>query len=88
MLTPAEREAINSGQWFCSLSPSLRHDILRQTTVRRLKDGALIYARGDVPHRWYACAQGAVRMSSTSLSGRQTTLAYVCLLYTSPSPRD
>lgn len=77
MLTPAEREAINSGQWFCSLSPSLRHDILRQTTVRRLKDGALIYARGDVPHRWYACAQGAVRMSSTSLSGRQTTLAYV-----------
>ena len=77
MLTPAEREAINSGQWFCSLSPSLRHDILRQATVRRLKDGALIYARGDVPHRWYACAQGAVRMSSTSLSGRQTTLAYV-----------
>ncbi|PIF36523.1 CRP-like cAMP-binding protein [Delftia sp. 60] len=77
MLTPAEREAINSGQWFCSLSPSLRHDILRQTTVRRLKNGALIYARGDVPHRWYACAQGAVRMSSTSLSGRQTTLAYV-----------
>ncbi|CAB5660368.1 Global nitrogen regulator [Delftia tsuruhatensis] len=77
MLTPAEREAINTGPWFNSLSPSLRHDILRQTTVKRLRDGALIYARGDEPHRWYACAQGAVRMSSTSLSGRQTTLAYV-----------
>ena len=77
MLTPAEREAINAGQWFCSLSPSLRHDILRQATVRRAKDGTQIYARGDTPHKWYACAQGAVRMSSTSLSGRQTTLAYV-----------
>ncbi|MDR0226616.1 MAG: Crp/Fnr family transcriptional regulator [Burkholderiaceae bacterium] len=77
MLTPSEREAINAGPWFCTLSPSLRHDILRQTTVRRLKNGAQIYARGDTPHKWFACAQGAVRMSSTSLSGRQTTLAYV-----------
>jgi CRP-like cAMP-binding protein len=77
MLTVIERDAINSGQWFSTLSPSLRHDILRSTAVKRVKDGARIYARGDLPLKWFACAKGAVRMSSASLSGRQTILTYV-----------
>ena len=77
ILTVTERDAINSGPWFSSLSPSLRHDILRYASVRRLTDGAQIYARGEMPLKWFACAKGAVRMSSASLSGRQTILAYV-----------
>ncbi len=77
ILTIEEREAINSGRWFSSLSPSLRHDILRCATVKRYKDGALIAARGDPPEDWIACARGAVRVSSTSLSGKQITLTYV-----------
>lgn len=77
ILTIEEREAINSGRWFSSLSPSLRHDILRCTYVKRYKDGALIAARGDLPEEWIACARGAVRVSSTSLSGKQITLTYV-----------
>lgn len=77
ILSVTEREAINAGRWFTTLSPSLRHDILRLATVKRFKDGALIYARGDAPHDWFGCAKGAVRMSSTSLSGRQTTLTYL-----------
>ncbi|MBS0317174.1 MAG: Crp/Fnr family transcriptional regulator [Proteobacteria bacterium] len=77
ILTIEEREAINSGRWFSSLSPSLRHDILRCAYVRRYKDGELIAARGDTPQEWIACAQGAVRVSSTSISGRQITLTYV-----------
>lgn len=77
MLTVTERDAINSGPWFSSLSPSLRHDILRHASVRRVPDGTQIYARGEAPLKWLACAKGAVRMSSTSLSGRQSTLAYV-----------
>lgn len=77
ILNVTEREAINAGRWFCTLSPSLRHDILRLATVKRFKDGTQIYARGDAPHEWFACAKGAVRMSSTSLSGRQTTLTYL-----------
>ena len=47
ILTIDEREAINSGRWFSTLSPSLRHDILRCTYVKRYKDGELICARGD-----------------------------------------
>ncbi|MBX9613139.1 MAG: Crp/Fnr family transcriptional regulator [Burkholderiales bacterium] len=77
ILTIEEREAINSGRWFSSLSPSLRHDILRCAYVKRYKDGELIAARGDPPESWIACAKGAVRVSSTSISGKQITLTYV-----------
>ncbi|MFM2262157.1 MAG: hypothetical protein RI959_833 [Pseudomonadota bacterium] len=77
ILTIEEREAINGGRWFASLSPSLRHDILRCAYVKRYKDGDLIVARGDAPHEWTAVAKGAVRVSSTSLTGKQITLTYV-----------
>jgi CRP/FNR family cyclic AMP-dependent transcriptional regulator len=77
ILTIEERAAINSGRWFSSLSPSLRHDILRCAYVKRYKDGELICARGDPPEEWIACAKGAVRVSSTSITGKQVTLTYV-----------
>jgi len=77
ILTMEEREAINRGRWFSSLSPTLRHDILRCAYVKRYRDGGLIAARGNPPERWIACAKGAVRVSSTTLAGRQITLTYV-----------
>ncbi|MDH4451272.1 MAG: Crp/Fnr family transcriptional regulator [Rhodoferax sp.] len=77
ILTMEERAAINSGRWFSSLSPSLKHDILRCAFVKRFKDGDLITARGEPPEEWIACAKGAVRVSSTSITGRQITLTYV-----------
>ena len=77
ILTIDEREAINAGRWFSALSPSLRHDILRCAYVKRYKDGELITARGEQPQEWIACARGAVRVSSTSISGKQITLTYV-----------
>jgi len=77
ILTIEEREAINSGRWFSSLSPSLRHDILRCAYVKRYKDGDLICARGDAAEAWSAVARGAMRVSSTSITGKQVTLTYV-----------
>ncbi|MDP3604169.1 MAG: Crp/Fnr family transcriptional regulator [Polaromonas sp.] len=77
ILTIDEREAITGGRWFSSLSPTRRHDILRCAFVQRFKDGQLICARGDPPEQWIACAKGAVRVSSTSISGKQITLTYV-----------
>jgi len=77
ILTIDELAAINSGRWFSTLSPSLRHDILRCAYVKRYKDGELITARGEPPEQWIACARGAVRVSSTSISGKQITLTYV-----------
>jgi len=77
ILTVEEREAINAGRWFSSLSPSLRHDILRCAYVRRFRDGDALFARGDAPQEWFACARGAVRVCSTSLTGKQVTFTYV-----------
>ena len=77
ILTIEERAAINSGHWFASLSPSLRHDILRGAYVKRYHDNSLIAARGEPPEEWVGCAKGAVRVSSTSLSGKQVTLTYM-----------
>lgn len=77
ILTNEEREAINGGRWFSSLSPSLKHDILRCAYVKRYKDGELIAARGDSPEEWVACAKGAVRVGSTSISGKLITLTYL-----------
>ena len=77
ILTIEERAAINNGRWFSSLSPSLRHDILRCSFVKRYKDGELICARGDAAEAWSAVARGAVRVSSTSITGKQVTLTYV-----------
>ena len=76
-LTIEERTAISNGRWFAGLSPSLRHDILRCAYVKRFNDGDMIYARGDVPEAWMGCARGAIRVCSTSISGRQVTLTYI-----------
>lgn len=77
ILTIEERAAIDNGRWFATLSPSLRHDILRCAFVKRYKDGELICARGDPAEAWTAVARGAVRVSSTSITGKQVTLTYV-----------
>jgi len=77
ILTLEERRAINQGRWFFSLSPSLRHDILRCAQVKRFLDGDLIAARGDPADQWIGCAKGAVRISSSSLTGKLLTLDYV-----------
>lgn len=77
MLTNEEREAINADRWFKSLSPSLRHDILRYAKVKRFRDGEQIATRSETGKEWIACARGAVRISSTSPAGKQVTLIYV-----------
>ena len=45
--------------------------------MRRYEDGDLIVARGDPPTEWIACALGAVRVCSTTISGKQITLNYI-----------
>ncbi len=77
LITPEERAAINTGRWFGTLSPALRHDILRCIYVKRFHDGDLISARGEPATEWIACAKGAVRVSSTSLVGKQIIFAYL-----------
>jgi len=76
-LTLDERQNIESAPWFSSLSTGLREDILSRAIVRRLPDGAPLASRGGPAEEWVGVAQGAVRVSSVSLSGKQVTLTYV-----------
>lgn len=77
VLTISERNNIESGPWFSKLSLPLRSDILARAFVRRLGDGALMSVRGEPAEEWVGVAQGAVRVSSVSLAGKQVTLTYV-----------
>ena len=77
ILTPDEKQAIETGTWFAKLSPNLRNDILSRVIIRRYPDGILVGTRGSDPVEWYAVARGAMRISSVSLSGKQVSLTYV-----------
>jgi CRP-like cAMP-binding protein len=76
VLTIAERSNIEAGSWFSKLSLPLRQAILSRANVKRMSDGALLGARGEPAEAWCGVAQGAVRISSVSLSGKQITLTY------------
>ena len=77
VLTLDEQSNIATGSWFSKLSPALRQAILERAVVRRVADGAILSARGAPAEDWCGVAQGAVRVSSVSLAGKQVTLTYV-----------
>jgi CRP/FNR family transcriptional regulator, cyclic AMP receptor protein len=77
VLTLDEQSNIETGSWFSKLSPTLRQAILERAVVRRVADGAILSARGAPAEEWCGVAQGAVRVSSVSLAGKQVTLTYV-----------
>lgn len=77
VLATDERSGINAGRWFSSLSPMLRHDILRHGSIRRYRSGATIAVRGDEPREWWGIARGSVRVGTLHEDGKQSTLAYL-----------
>jgi CRP/FNR family transcriptional regulator, cyclic AMP receptor protein len=76
-LSIAEQHNIDNGSWFAKLSPPLRQAILDAAQLRRLHDGEMMAARGAPAQEWCGVAQGAVRVSSVSLAGKQVSLTYV-----------
>lgn len=76
VLSPEERQALNGGRWFASLSPSLRHDLVRHGVVRRYAHGEPIFLRGEDATCWAAVVRGNVRVD-THGSGRPLTLCYM-----------
>lgn len=77
VLTLEEQQNIDAGAWFSKLSAPLRSAILARARVRRLGDGEALATRGTPAEDWSGVAKGAVRVSSTSLAGKQITLTYV-----------
>lgn len=74
--TIEELHQIETGAWFSKLSPALRSAILARAVVRRLADGDALATRGAPAQEWCGVARGAVRISSSSLSGKPVTLTY------------
>ncbi|MCR6476121.1 Crp/Fnr family transcriptional regulator [Variovorax sp. ZS18.2.2] len=77
LLAPAEREAISSGTWFSSLSPTVRHDLLCRAVVRRYADGTSIHGRDATQPTLEVVVQGAVRISPPLSRDTGPTLAYL-----------
>ncbi len=77
ILTIGEQSNIDGGSWFSKLSQPLRSAIVSRAGVRRLQDGTMLSTRGAPADEWCGVANGAVRVSSVSLSGKQITLTYV-----------
>ena len=71
------RVAVAGGGWFGTLTPAVRHDLLRVMRVRHHAHGDTIFRRGDPADAWLACATGAVRISSAASNGRPLTLTIV-----------
>ena len=76
VLTIDELQHIETGAWFSKLSSTLQSAILSRAHVRRRADGAPLATRGSAAEEWCGVARGAVRISSTSLSGKPVTLTY------------
>ncbi len=76
ILTSEERQNIDSGVFYSSLSLPLRQAIVSRAYVRRLADGAPMASRGSPAEEWCGVAKGAVRVSLVSLAGKQVTLTY------------
>ncbi|MCE3271262.1 MAG: transcriptional regulator, Crp/Fnr family [Ramlibacter sp.] len=76
-LAPDPRNAVAATGWFATLSPGIRHDLLRTMQVRRYEDGDTIFRQGERVEAWLACGTGAVRISGVADNGRALTLAIV-----------
>jgi len=76
-LSAEERSVVNDAKWFASLSPILRHEILRLARVLGFDDGEAICSQGDLAGSWMCCVSGTVRISFVAANGREFTLTYV-----------
>jgi CRP-like cAMP-binding protein len=68
-------EIFRAGRWFRSLAGPFQHQLLAAGVQRRLAKGQRLFSRGDPPSGIFGVADGAVRVASTTPSGRETLLA-------------
>ena len=77
LLSFDERQALGRNGWFGSLSPSLRHDILRHGIARPFRDGEPIFERGRPATQWCVVVRGAAHVGFTSAGGQKLSLCYM-----------
>ncbi|MDE2362731.1 MAG: Crp/Fnr family transcriptional regulator [Hyphomicrobiales bacterium] len=71
-MTRAEiRAVLLRDTWFASLPPALIDTIVERSIRREFCAGAPIYMSGDPPTGQFAVLEGSVKLTSTTLSGKQ-----------------
>lgn len=68
---------MRGGCWYQALPEDLRAQLERLAVVRRLEPGRMLFARGDAADGLYCVVEGAMRMASTSASGKEALLAII-----------
>lgn len=69
-----ERALLLSSDWFRPLPDAVVDRLAAMAVRRRLQDGQLLFARGDVPDGLYCVVSGHIRISSNSSDGRELLL--------------
>lgn len=75
-LTTKHHDALLSNTWFAELSPAIREDVLSRARQRMLAQGRCLFRRGDNPDFFSCVLEGCVRISGTSMAGRDAVLDF------------
>ncbi|MGH8081977.1 MAG: Crp/Fnr family transcriptional regulator [Lysobacter sp.] len=67
----AQGDVLAADPWLRDLSPDLVAHLQAMSSRRRLRDGELLYARGDAAEGLYGVVRGRIRMSVPTPNGRE-----------------
>lgn len=70
-----ELEQANGDPWLRDLSADVVAHLAAISSRRRLRDGEMLYARGDAADSLYGVVRGRIRMSVSEADGREVLLA-------------
>lgn len=70
------KQLLATNAWISELPEAVVDELAARAQLRRLADGELLYARGDEPTGLYGVISGRVRISATSLEGKEVTVTW------------
>ena len=65
---------LQKNRWFRGLPADAISEMVGMARLRRLDDGQLLHAQGDLPDGLYGVSKGAMRISNTGADGREALL--------------
>lgn len=68
---------MQADRWFGQLPAPVREDIIAVAALQQMRDGELIYRKGDAPHGWLGLVDGAVKIGSTTQDGKEAVLTFM-----------
>lgn len=76
-LSPAQIKTMLDNRWFGRLPEIVRQEVLDRARLRHLKNGEVLFFKGQAPDGWYAVVEGAIKTGSTSPDGKEAILTFV-----------